>query len=115
MPIKNETKKKVLTKKAKFCKTILSKSIGLMFHSKLKDNALIFVYEKESKVSLHMAFVFFPIDVMYLDENKRVIELKKGFKPFTVYVPSKKSNYVVELPEKTIEKTCTEIGDKIVF
>lgn len=62
-----------------------------------------------------MVFVFFPIDILFLDKNKKVIEMKKNFRPFSFYTPEKKARYILELPEGTIKKTRTEIGDKIRF
>ena len=113
--IKNTSKKTVLAKKIKFCRNFLNKSIGLILHRKLKDEALIFVSKKEKKIPLHMIFVFFHIDVLFLDKNKKVIEMLNRFRPFSCYAPNKKASYVIELPENTIKKTKTEIGDKIIF
>jgi|TARA_B100001971_G_C18013204_1_gene443467 uncharacterized membrane protein (UPF0127 family) len=115
MPIKNKTRNKTLVDKVKFCKNFLNQSIGLIFHKKLKSKGLIFIYKKEKKVPLHMIFVFFPIDILYLDKNKKVIEMKKNFRPFHAYTPKKKANYILELPESSIERTNTKLGDKISF
>ena len=65
-----------------------------------KRKNLIFVFDKEEIVPLHMFFVFFPIDVLFLDKNKRIVEIKKDFKPFTYYRPKNKAMYVVEITEK---------------
>ncbi|MDP7180636.1 MAG: DUF192 domain-containing protein [Candidatus Woesearchaeota archaeon] len=115
MPIKNKTKNKILVNKLRFCNNFLNKSIGLIFHKKLIDKGLVFPYKKDKKVPLHMIFVFFPIDIIYLDKEKKVIEIKENFKPFTFYTPKNKSRYVLELPENTIKKTKTEIGDILSF
>src|SRR3989344_5574640 len=96
--IKNTTKHKILVNNIKFCRNFLNKSIGLVFHTRLKDKGLIFIYNKEEKVSLHMVFVFFPIDVLFLDKNKKVIEMKRNFRPFSFYIPKKKAKYILELP-----------------
>jgi|SRR3989338_3682879 len=115
MKLKNTTKNKILADKIKFCRNFLNKSIGLILHKKLKDKGLIFIYDKEEKISLHMVFVFFPIDVLFLGKNKRVIEMKRSFKPFSFYTTQKKAAYILELPEGIIQKTKTGIGDKISF
>ena len=81
----------------KVCKNVLSKARGLMFSRKRN---LMFVFDKEQRIALHMFFVFFPIDVLFLDKNKRIVEIKKDFKPFTFYKSKKKAKYVVELVEK---------------
>ena len=74
--------------KYQICKSIWSKALGLMF-SKKKN--LVFVFDKEKRIGLHMMFVFFPIDVLFLDENKRIIEVKKDFRPFRAYTSTEKA------------------------
>jgi len=62
-----------------------------------KKRNLVFVFEHEQRVSLHMFFVFFPIDVLFLDHKKKIVEIKTQFKPFTFYKSKEKAKYVVEL------------------
>jgi len=111
--IKNKSKKTIISKKYCLCKSNASKARGLMF--RIKPKPLIFVFEKEKIVSLHMMFVFFPIDVVYLNKNKKVVEIKSNFRPFRLYSPKKNAMYVIELPENTIKKSRTSIGDSISF
>ena len=87
------------------------KARGLMFS---KKRNLMFVFDKEQRISLHMWFVFFPIDVYFLDKNKKVIEIKKNFKPFTFYKSKKKAKYVVEIADSIADKEY-KIGEKIYF
>ncbi len=72
---------------------------------------LVFAFNKDTHVPLHMLFVFFPIDVLYLNKNKQVIEVKQNFKPFTFYTPKVKARYVVELPYRTH----ASVGDSVTF
>ena len=109
----NKTKKTILSKKPKLCKTILSKTIGLMFHTKPKT--LIFAWKKEKIISLHMFFVFFPIDLLWLNKTKKIIQLKHNLKPFQIITPKKPAQYVIELPQGTINKTKTQVNDLIEF
>lgn len=90
------------------CRSGWSKFRGLMFSRK---HTLVFVFEKDRLVQLHMLFVFFPIDVLYLDNNQRVIEVKNDLRPFTFYSPKNKARYVVEIPERTGIK----VGDVVSF
>ncbi len=111
--IKNRTRKTIMAKKSKVCKGILSKGLGLMFSTKPKN--LIFIFKKEKINPLHMFFVFFPIDTLFLDKNKIVVEVKENLRPFDLYTPKKKSKYVIELPKDSIKRSKTRIGDKIAF
>ncbi len=112
--LKNITKKTIITKKVKYCNNIFSKGIGLMF-SKRVDKALIFDFFKEKIISLHMLFVFYPIDVLFLDDKNKVVEIKENFKPFTFYTPKKKARYVIEMLNGVVKSSKTAVGDTIQF
>ena len=62
-----------------------------------------------------MLFVSYSIDILFLDKNKVVVEIKENYLPFTFYAPKNKSLYIIELPKNIIRETKTEIGDKIEF
>ena len=113
--IKNKTKNFVLAKNKKILFSVFSKAKGLMFSKKLTDTGYIFIFSKPRKIDLHMFFVFFPIDVLFLDENKKVIEIKEHFKPFTFYISKNEAKYVVELPQETIKNSKTKLKDFIEF
>jgi uncharacterized membrane protein (UPF0127 family) len=84
-----------------------------MFHKKITDTGYIFVFDTPRRIDLHMFFVFFPIDLLFLDKEKRVIEMKKGFAPFSVYYSKEKTGYVIELPAGSIKDI--EIGNILDF
>jgi len=112
--IKNNTKNTVIAKKYVYCRTVLSKFRGLMFRKKT-DKALIFIFSQEKIISIHMLFVFFPIDVLWLDKNKKVVQIKEHFNPFTLCKAKKAAKYLIELPVNTIKSSRTEIADTINF
>ena len=85
---------RIISKKEKYCNNIFSQGLGLMFSRKKN---LVMVFKKPMKIRLHNFFVFYPIDVLVLDENKKVIEIKRNFKPFTFWNSEKKGKYLVEL------------------
>ena len=62
-----------------------------------------------------MFFVFYPIDVLFLDKNKKVVEVKENFRPFEFYTPKNKAKYVIELEKNTIKSSKTKVGNKINF
>jgi uncharacterized protein len=78
------------------CRTFLSQARGLMFR---KPQDLIMIFKKPKRVSLHNFFVFYPIDIFLLNENKEIIEIKRNFKPFTFYNSKNHAKYVVETPK----------------
>ena len=54
-------------------------------------------FNKERKISLHNFFVFFPIDVLILNQNQEIVEIKREFRPFTLAQFQHPGKYVVEL------------------
>lgn len=114
MIIKNATKKIEMSSNARILSNIFSQTRGLMF-SRNKNTALIFKFEREKIISLHMFFVFYPIDVIFLDKRKVVVDKKENFRPFRFYSAKKKAKFAIEMPSGTIKKTKTGIGDKIKF
>ena len=133
MLIKNLTKNITISYNAKLCEDNFSKFIGLMLSKQAKidkrflvprnskeflgkqSRALIFKFKRDKIISLHMFFVFYPIDVLFLDKNKIVVDTKENFKPFTFYKSKKKAMYAIELSAGTVRKSKTSIGNKIRF
>ncbi len=93
---------KTIIKKIKHANTTWQRTKGLMFEDKKKfDYALIFEFPIESKLgaSLHMIFVFFPINVLFLNKEKKVVD-KVTLPPFQPnYTPKKAAKYVIEMPQ----------------
>ncbi|MFH1505520.1 MAG: DUF192 domain-containing protein, partial [archaeon] len=97
------------------CKSLWSQTKGLMFTKRIKDTSLVFDFKKIRHVSLHMWFVFYPIDVLFLDKDRKVVDLKKQFRPFGFYTSEKEVKYVVELPSGFIVKNRLKIGSEVDF
>ncbi len=91
----NKTQNKTISEKELICKSVLSQARGLMFRRK-KQN-LVMVFSQERKIGLHNCFVFYPINVLVLDSTKRIVEIRKNFRPFQFWNGQKKGKYVVEL------------------
>ena len=89
--------------------------MGLRFKKSPKNMALVFYFANPQKVLMDMWFVFYPIDVVFLDSNKMVVELKKGFKPFSFYHSKTNSNYIIEFEQGMIKAHNISVGDVLDF
>ncbi len=92
--IHNLTTNTIISRHEKICKTLFSQALGLIFR---KKQNLLMIFPEERKVSLHMLFVFYPIDVLVVGENMKIKEIKRNLKPFTFWNSKEKGKYVVEL------------------
>ena len=109
----NKSKNKKIMERVKIADTHWKKTKGLMFANKSEfDYALVFDLGRDARksASVHMLFVFFPIDVVYVDKEKKVVDIAKGLQPFTPnYTPKERSRFFIEMPEGKSSEI--EIGD----
>ncbi len=100
----------VISKNITMCTSFWKKATGLMFTRSKKDFAYIFTFDHPRILSITMMFVFYPIDILFL-ENGKIVEIAKNVQPFSLYVPKKKADAFIELPMKKAKKSW--LGKKI--
>ncbi len=114
MPIKNANTGKVIAVSLRLADSTLSRTLGLMF-SKPQQAALVLKFPEDERISLHMAFVFYPIDVIFANSRREIVDIKEDFRPFETYVSKRKARYAIEAPAGTVRQTRTKIGHRIEF
>lgn len=106
----------VIIDNAKLVVNEFKQSMGLRFFRPLKDNeALVFVLSKPRKAMVDMLFVFYKIDILWLDSDKRIIHMQKNALPFCFYVPKNKSKYIIEMKKGSINRFKFEHCKKLEF
>jgi len=80
------------------CNSLFSHFLGLMFRKILNDG-LLFIFERERNVSLHMFFVFYKIDIIYFNDKMKVIKILRNIKPFTPHIKAVKCKYILEVKD----------------
>lgn len=89
---------------------------GLMFRRNFEDGrALLFKIGDPRIYSVHTFFVFFLIDLVYLDQETRVVDIKREMPPWTTYRPKTEASFLVELPGGKVEDVGLEVGNKLKF
>ena len=111
----NKTRKTKIIAKSKVISASWDRLRGLMFEDTKKfDYGLVFMLDSESKIgaSVHMMFVFFAIDIIFLDSKRKIVDVAENLQPFTPnYTPKKAAKYFIELPAGKAKGT--HIGDEI--
>ncbi len=64
---------------------------------------------------IHTFGMRFPIDVAYLDAERRIIRLYHRLPPFRIAALSFKAKSILELPPGTLAQTKTDVGDVLEF
>ncbi|NLP50794.1 DUF192 domain-containing protein [Bacillus sp. RO1] len=91
--------------------TFAKRFIGLMFRRSIHNSGLLL----SPCNSVHMFFMRFPIDVVFVDQVGRIIFCIKELKPWRVSPIVKNSYYVLEMPCGSIERFNLHEGKRIVI
>ena len=95
----NQTTGDILARQVTRCDTFGRRLRGLMFRRRLRPKEVyLFVFHAGSVVSasVHTLFVFYPISLVWLDAQQRVVDLRlaKPFRPY--YAPRQAAQYLIE-------------------
>lgn len=65
--------------------------------------------------SIHMFFMQFPIDVLFLDENQLVVFMRKNIRPWQIQLPVSQAKNTLEISAGLIDEFKITIGDKLII
>ena len=95
---------------------------GLSVKDKLKENeAMLFVSEESAKHSFWMKDMKFPIDIIWLDSDGKVVHIEQNLQPCvsvficTSYRPNADSQYVLETVAGFTQRHNISVGTDIDF
>lgn len=97
------------------------RAMGLMFRPSLPaDRALLFVFAELDFHGIWMKNCRFPIDIVWLDETKKVVHVAPRVPPCAkdpcpVYQPMRRSAYVVEMNAGAAQREKIVVGATVGF
>ena len=91
--------------------SFLTRFAGLMFRQKLPAATGLFLAPCNS---VHMCFMRFAIDVVYLDKEYNIIKVVKNLKPWIGLSVCSKAWAVLEMTAGEAERCGCEVGKKLV-
>ncbi|HRR29534.1 MAG TPA: DUF192 domain-containing protein, partial [Victivallales bacterium] len=107
--IRNLTKKTIIAKKPIIATKFFQRGLGMIGKKFADFDAMIFY----NCASIHTMFMTMKIDVIFVDRENRVCEIRKELDPWRPFVSSREAVTVIELPSRAIENSFTEKGDFI--
>ena len=99
----------------------VSRAQGLMFRESLQDGrGMLFLFPKPSVEGFWMKNCNFPIDIVWMDANRRVIFVSAHTPPCRedpcpTYGPKEESLYVLEIPDGAAAKEKAVLGSTLTF
>ena len=110
MKIFNSFQNTFLANQVVVADTFFSRFVGLLNRKNLNSGEALMITRCRS---IHMFFMRFAIDVIFVDRQNRVVGLVEGIKPFCLSSIFLKASYAIELPEGTIKTSKTVVGDEL--
>ena len=108
----NQTREAFLAFRVEVADSVLGRLVGLLGKRSLKPGSGVWIVPSNS---IHTIGMLFTIDVVFIDENFRVVGLRELVRPFSITLPNFRAESVLELPAHTIFRSHTELGDQLVI
>jgi uncharacterized membrane protein (UPF0127 family) len=112
--VRNRTQNRHVIR-VRWCASFACRLRGLTFRRRLVPGEGLLLVERSAgrtQTAIHMAMVFFPLGVIWLDDERRVVDKRLAL-PWRVYVPTAAAHYVLEGEPGVLE--CVAHGDVLEF
>lgn len=108
----NRTRETFLATEVRLADTYLSRLIGLLGKTKrwVRPGRGLWIVPS---CGVHTIGMLFPIDVIFLDKESRVVHVQEYVRPFRISSVCLKAASVLEVPVYTIHRSGTQIGDHL--
>ena len=107
--VRNTTRGAVLGDSIEVANSSSTRNKGLLGRDSLPEGEGLWIIPCEA---IHMFFMRFPIDVVFLDKQKRVVKIAANLKPWRL-AGSFRAKSVLELPAGTAARSGTQVGDQL--
>ena len=107
----NKNSGKVLAADLLIADTPFARMKGLLGRDALRDGEGLLLRPCKG---VHTFFMKFPIDVLFLDKDNRILETVHNLKPQRATTIWLRSRGAIELPAGTVLASGSEVGDQIV-
>ena len=101
---------RVLAERLRVPRTFVGRALGLMFRRELPAGDGLWITPCNG---IHMFFMRFPIDAVFLDRRRRVVRVRAGLRPWRVVPLVLRAHSVVELPAGTVADLGLERGEEL--
>ena len=106
--ITNLTRNITLAENIELADTPLKRMKGLLFRKTLEKSTALIIRPTSS---IHTFFMQFPIDIVFLDKDNKILKLRRDVIPFRLISCPLSAKTTIEFPAGTLSSTQTQTGD----
>ena len=108
----NKTQETFLAFRVEVCDSIWGRLRGLLGKRSLPPDAGAWIVPANAVHTIGMLFSF---DLVLINKDFKVVGLRELVRPFTITLPERKAESVLELPAHSIFRSRTRIGDQLLI
>lgn len=110
MQVLNESRNTSLGDRVRRASSLVDRTVGLLSTAALHPGEGLWI---ERSPSIHMFFMRYPIDAVFVDKDQRVTKVVHDLKPWRVVSWARGARDCLELPAGTARATNTQVGDQL--
>ncbi len=110
--IENRTRGTTIAERARVARSLRDRTVGLLGTSRLDPGDGLFI---ERSSSIHMFFMRYAIDALFVSKAGRVTKIAANLKPWRVVWWAPGARDCLELPVGAVTASGTQVGDELVL
>ncbi len=110
--VTNQTRGTLVAASTSEARSFAQKLFGLMGRARLPESGGLIIYRTNW---IHTFWMRFPLDVIYVDRERRVVGLDESLPPNRVGKPFWPAQAVIELSAGAVRASRTQVGDQLQF
>jgi uncharacterized membrane protein (UPF0127 family) len=110
--VRNQTRDSLLASEALWARTYWTRLRGLLARPAPQEGQGLIL---DPCKSVHMWGMGYALDVLFSDEQDRVVGLEAELRPWRISKHYRQATRVIELPVGTLEQSGTCLGDQLLF
>jgi uncharacterized membrane protein (UPF0127 family) len=109
--VRNVARGTVLAERCRVARSMRDRTVGLLGTSTLGTGQGLWI---ERSPSIHMFFMRYPIDAVFVDADDRVVRVVERLRPWRIVAWVRGARDCIELPAGSIRGTGTVAGDPLM-
>jgi uncharacterized protein len=109
--VRNQTRGTVVAEHCVMAQSLRDRTVGLLGRSELSAGEGLWI---ERSPSIHMFFMRFAIDAVFVDGDDRVVRVVEWLRPWRIVAWVMGARDCIELPAGSVRGTGTQVGDQLV-
>ena len=110
--ITNQSRGSTLASRGRMARSAVERTRGLLGTSSLPSGGGLYI---EKAPSIHMFFMRYPIDAVFVDRHRKVVKVVENLRPWRAVLWAPGAADCLELPAGAIAASGTRVGDQLAI